>query len=419
MASEKSETCRLAIIGGGAAGFFAAIQAAKLLTPGERIIILEKGSQVLGKVRISGGGRCNVTHACFDPRQFATHYPRGNKALIGPLHHWDAQKTVEWFEEHGVSLKTEADGRMFPTTDDSQTIVDCLVGEANKLGIEVKTQTTVTTVSHDPIDEYPFTLTLKDILPLRAKQLVIATGGTRSVTAERLLSFSGHKLHSAVPSLFTFNIPEGGFPDLAGIAVADAEVEIPDLNLSNRGPVLITHWGLSGPGILKLSAWGARELNASIYQFKTVVNWIPNEDTETAFTSQRVSNGKRHIIARSPFSQIPRRLWEALVKRSKINRSTTWAQISKKQSASLADSLTRCVFLVNGKSMNKEEFVTCGGIDLDEVHMKTMESRLIPGLYFAGEVLNIDGITGGFNFQNAWTGGYLAGIAIAQSSNAF
>ena len=394
------------VVGGGAAGYFTAIRAAELLDPSKRILILEKAPQTLAKVRISGGGRCNVTHACFDPRRFATHYPRGEKALIGPLHRWDAEKTVEWFEERGVSIKTEEDGRMFPVSNDSQSIIDCLAKCMVEQNIELRTRTSVHNILHQPTKDCEAGSTY------HAKQLLIATGGTRSATSESLLRFSGHTIQPAVPSLFTFNIPKGGLSELAGISVKSAEVSIPTFKLKNQGPVLITHWGLSGPAILKLSAWGARELHGADYQFTVLINWLPEVDLIASFKQLRSTQGKRSIAARSPYSELPRRLWEKLVERAQIDPSTTWSQLSKKQLLRLEEVLSRCPFKVHGKSMNKDEFVTCGGVDLDEIKMKSMESRLIPGLYFAGEVLNVDGITGGFNFQNAWTTGYLAGSAI-------
>lgn len=412
---EKSDY-HLVVIGGGAAGYFAAIRAAELCDPSEPILILEKAPQVLGKVRISGGGRCNVTHACFDPRTFATHYPRGEKALIGPLHRWDAQKTIDWFEDHGVHTKTEKDGRMFPTSDNSQTIIDCLCETAEQLGIEKKARTNVAEISYQADAPYSFSIRCAEGTSIRSKNLLIATGGTRSAASESLLKFSGHTIQPAVPSLFTFNIPKNSLSELAGISVKHARVTIPSVNLNSHGPLLITHWGLSGPAILKLSAWGARKLHSVDYTFTVFVNWLPNEDLDTSFSQLRTSAGKRSLLSRSPFPEIPKRLWEKLVERGDIDGATTWSQISKKQLTRLHETLTHCAFDVSGKSMNKEEFVTCGGVELNEVSLKTLESRRIPGLYFAGEVLNIDGITGGFNFQNAWTTGYLAGSAIGETS---
>ncbi|MDG2168937.1 MAG: NAD(P)/FAD-dependent oxidoreductase [Opitutales bacterium] len=419
LGGSENNDFHLVVIGGGAAGYFAAIRAAEIGDPSEPVLILEKAPQVLGKVRISGGGRCNVTHACFDPRTFATHYPRGEKALIGPLHRWDAQKTIDWFEDHGVQTKTEKDGRIFPTTDNSQTIIDCLCDTAEQLGIETRTRTNVSEISHDADAPYPFSIQCTGGSTIRSKNLLIATGGTRCVASESLLQFTGHKIHPAVPSLFTFNIPKNSLSELAGISVKHASVTIPEAKLNSHGPLLITHWGLSGPAILKLSARGARKLHSVEYTFTAFVNWLPNEDLEISFSQLRTSAGKRSLISRSPFPELPKRLWEKLIERGEIDGATTWSQISKKQLTRLREMLTHCAFDVSGKSMNKEEFVTCGGVELNKVSLKTMESRRIPGLYFAGEVLNIDGITGGFNFQNAWTTGYLAGSAIGETSGQF
>lgn len=402
----------LVVIGGGAAGFFGALTAAESSSRKQRILILEKSSQLLGKVRISGGGRCNVTHACFDPRDFAAHYPRGEKALIGPLTRWSATDTITWFEKRGVQLKTEEDGRMFPVTDNSQTIIDCLVKEAQRLGIQIRTQTAVTSIS--PIEEgqpgYQIGTTEGGMLETR--NILMATGGTRSADTAGLIRNLGHTLEPAVPSLFTFKIPGDFFKDLAGVSVSQVRLSIPPLKLGSAGPMLITHWGLSGPSILRLSAWGARALHAVDYRFTLLVNWLPGSNVESTFPECRTMNGKRAVASRSPFPEIPRRLWERLVERSEIATSTTWSRLSKPQTKKLASLLTETQLEVDGKSLNKEEFVTCGGVLLKEVDLRTMESRRLPGIFFAGEVLNIDGITGGFNFQNAWTTGHLAGKAL-------
>ncbi|NET40059.1 MAG: NAD(P)/FAD-dependent oxidoreductase, partial [Cyanothece sp. SIO1E1] len=382
-------------------------------------VILEKSAHVLNKVRISGGGRCNVTHACFDSRVFATHYPRGYKALIGPLHRWDAERTIEWFEAHGVALKTEADGRMFPTTDDSQTILDCLCGAAKEQGIEVRTRTSVQEIDYHQNEPFPFRIHLQSGWYVQTRHLLIATGGTRSSDSASLLHFSGHTLKPAVPSLFTFNLVDKSWKEMTGLSVQKVALSIPSTKLQSEGPLLFTHWGLSGPAILKLSAWSARELHACDYRFSVLVDWLPGIDPAQRFSELRQEAGKRKIHSRSPFEQLPRRFWETLVSKVPIPSGTTWSQVSKKQGLNLVELLKRCVFEVNGKSMNKEEFVTCGGVHLDEVNLKTMESRMVPGLYFAGEVLDIDGITGGFNFQSAWTTGYLAGTAIAESADQF
>ncbi len=405
----------LVVIGGGAAGFFGAIAAAELAYDTQRILIVEKSSKLLGKVRVSGGGRCNVTHACFDPRTFSTHYPRGEKELIGPLNRWSPQDTIDWFQSHGVTLKTERDGRMFPTTDDSQTIIDCLETQAAKLEIEIWTQAPVSSIIHHSKAEYGFTIEFSSGTHLKTRNVLMATGGTRSADTVRLIKNLGHSTLTAVPSLFTFNINDPALTGLAGLSVASVELAIPELGLESSGPLLVTHWGLSGPSILKLSAWGARKLHSVDYKFELSVNWLPETDIPKVLETLRITHGKRTIVARSPFNDIPRRLWERLVQLSGISDTVTWSHLSKAEEVSLIQTLSDSRFNVRGKSMNKEEFVTCGGVELTEVSLKTMESRRTPGLFFAGEVLNIDGITGGFNFQNAWTTGRLAGIAISQT----
>jgi hypothetical protein len=403
----------LVVAGGGAAGFFGAITAAENMRGQGRVLILEKSSQLLGKVKISGGGRCNVTHACFDPRLFASHFPRGEKELIGPLHRWDAQSTIDWFENRGVELKTEADGRMFPKTDDSQTIIDCLMNAASKEGITIRTRTTLTDIKPKEDEAGKFVLNCSDGKKLISRNLLLATGGTRSADSEGLIQILGHKMIPSVPSLFTFNIPAWELKDLAGLSVKNTEATITEFKLGSTGPALITHWGLSGPAILKLSAKAARVLHSVQYSFSITINWLPGIPIMERFDQLRSTKGKRLILSHSPFPELPKRLWQRLVAQSGIQSATTWSQASKKQIEDLVTFLTKCPFKVHGKSMNKEEFVTCGGVELGEINLRTMESRLHPGLYFAGEVMNIDGITGGFNFQSAWTTGHLAGIAIA------
>lgn len=405
----------LVVIGGGAAGFFGAIAAAESAYDAQRILIVEKSAKLLGKVRISGGGRCNVTHACFDPRTFSTHYPRGEKELIGPLNRWSSQDTIDWFHSHGVTLKTERDGRMFPTTDDSQTIIDCLETRAAKLNITIWTQAPVSSVTHHSESEDGFAIEFNNGTQLSAKKILMAPGGTRSSDTVRLIESLGHNTLTAVPSLFTFNINDTALTDLAGLSVAPVVLAIPQLGLESSGPLLVTHWGLSGPSILKLSAWGARKLHSVDYEFELSVNWLPETDIPKSFETLRTSHGKRAIAKYSPFSDIPRRLWERFVQVAGISSTATWSRLSKTEEAKLVQTLCNSRFNVSGKSMNKEEFVTCGGVELTEVSLKTMESRRTPGLFFAGEVLNIDGITGGFNFQNAWTTGRLAGIAISKA----
>jgi predicted Rossmann fold flavoprotein len=312
-------------------------------------------------------------------------------------------------------MKTEADGRMFPTTDDSQTIIDCLTGAAQSAGVVIKTKTAVTTITPSKETGALFQLSCSDDQQITSRNILLAAGGNRSKDLENLLRSLGHETSPAVPSLFTFNIPDPELKKLAGLSAKEVEVGIPSCGLNTTGPVLITHWGLSGPGILKLSAWGARQLHEQDYRFDLKVNWIPGIRLEERLEQLRKTEGKRTIFNRSPFPEIPRRLWEYLVTASSIDSTTTWSQLSKPQSIQLLVQLTSCNFQVQGKSTNKEEFVTCGGVQLFQINLRSMESRLVPGLYFAGEILDIDGITGGFNFQNAWTTGYLAGIAIAQA----
>ena len=398
----------LIVVGGGAAGFFAAITCAE--NSGKSVLILEKTSQLLHKVKISGGGRCNVTHDCFEPRELSRNYPRGEKALIGPFHGFGPSETVEWFTSRGVRLKTEADGRMFPDTDSSQTIIDTLLSAADAAGVRIRTSEGVSSVSKV---ERGFELTTDAGKTYTAQNVLLATGGTRFAAGAKLATSLGHSLQPATPSLFTFKIKDPRIEDLLGLSVSPAEVGIQQSKLKSRGPVLITHWGMSGPGILKISAWGARELAERKYQFDISVNWLPDVDPAAVIADKRRSEAKRQLSSRSPFDSIPKRLWVRLLAAAEISDSTTWAQLTKAHTTQLLSQLTSATFAVNGKSTNKDEFVTCGGVSLDEIDFRTMESKLVPGLYFAGEVVDVDGVTGGFNFQNAWTGGFHAGTAIA------
>ncbi|HLN94186.1 MAG TPA: NAD(P)/FAD-dependent oxidoreductase, partial [Flavobacterium sp.] len=396
----------IVIVGGGAAGFFTALNAAEA-QPKLKIAILERGSDVLSKVRVSGGGRCNVTHACFDPRELVKHYPRGEKELRGPFHSFACGDTIEWFERHGVALKTEEDGRMFPVTDSSQTIIDCFLSTASKYKIDIRTGHSVQSLFRNEkgwkID------TTKG--SFSATSLVMASGSNPKMW--EMVAELGHTIIPPVPSLFTFNIKDARIKELPGIS-ALATVTIPGTKLEAEGPLLITHWGLSGPAILKLSAWGARILEAKKYLFEIRVNWLHDQDKEDVLTtvaSLRTESGKKQVMSRSPFGLVSR-LWESLCSAAGIGKETRWGDLSAKQADALASQLTESRFQVNGKSTFKEEFVTAGGVSLKEVDFRTMESRIVPQLYFAGEVLDIDAITGGFNFQNAWTGGWLAAKAI-------
>lgn len=396
------------IVGGGAAGFFAAINIGEQ-NPDLKIAILEKSKEVLSKVKISGGGRCNVTHAEFVPNELAKNYPRGEKELRDPFHSFCSGDTIEFFEKRGVELKIEEDGRMFPVTDSSQTIIDCFLNEVKKMGIVVLKSTSVNKVQAGTDDAWNVE-TNKGFFA--CKKLLIATGSSPKVW--NIIKNLGHTVVSPVPSLFTFNINDRRIKDLPGLSSV-ASVKIPGTKLSAEGPLLITHWGLSGPGVLKLSAWGARELNALDYSFKIEVNWLHEYTFEGVLDQLKESGetaGKKMIVNSRPFD-LPKRLWASLVVASGINEEQKWAELNKKQMSMLANHLTRSVFQVNGKSTFKEEFVTAGGISLKEVNFKTYESKLYKNLYFAGEVLNIDAITGGFNFQNAWTGAFIAAKAIA------
>jgi len=398
----------LIVVGGGAAGFFAAIACAE--NSSKSVLVLEKTSHLLHKVKISGGGRCNVTHDCVDAREMTRGYPRGEKSLIGPFHRFGPADTVDWFADRGVTLKTEADGRMFPDTDSSQTIVDTLLDAADAAGVEVRTSAGVASIERNGD---VFELTTETRQTYTANSVLLATGGTRLTAGARLAASLGHEMRPPTPSLFTFKITDRRLDGLLGLSVDPAEVRIEQSRLRSRGPVLITHWGLSGPGILKISAWGARELAGRDYRFDIVVDWLPDEDVATVVAERRQSDAKRQLTTRSPFESIPKRMWVRLVETAEIPDTTTWAQLSKIQAKRLVAELTASRFAVNGKSTNKDEFVTCGGVSRDEIDFTTMESKLVDGLYFAGEVVDVDGVTGGFNFQNAWTNGHLAGRHIA------
>ena len=403
---------RVVVIGGGAAGFFGAITCAEHGV--SDVLILEKGPTVLEKVRISGGGRCNVTHACFEPTDLVEGYPRGRTSLLGPFYHWQASQTMEWFESRGVSLKSEQDGRMFPVTDDSQTVIDCLTGAARELGIHCRTRCGVNKVGVGGVDDFRVETTSGE--QLKASAILVATGGIRSGAARKPLTDLGHAVEPPVPSLFTFQIKDERLEDLQGVSVANSSVRTG--KLAAEGPILITHRGLSGPGILKLSALGARELAKRNYQFGIRVDWTGGRGAD-AFAAmimkERRGHGARKVMTRSPLPQFPRRLWERLATAAGVTEQTSWSNLTKDQERGLAGQLLDGRFEVEGKSLNKDEFVTCGGVRLPDVNLKRMESKLVPGLYFAGEVLDIDGITGGFNFQSAWTTGRIAGEAIAQT----
>lgn len=394
------------VVGGGAAGFFTAINIAENNAK-LKIAILERGQEVLTKVRVSGGGRCNVTHACFIPNELAKFYPRGEKELRGPFHQFCSGDTIEWFDKRGVELKIEEDGRMFPVSDSSQTIIDCFWSLAKKHKIEVLTGQSAQSIFK--------TETLWKIdtnhNQFSCAKLIMTTGSNPKIW--EMLKNLGHSIVDPVPSLFTFNIKDNRIKELMGVS-ALASVKVKNSKLKASGPLLITHWGMSGPGILRLSAWGARELAERNYQFAIEVNWLNDwsfEETESQLKELKLEHSKKAVSKKSPFD-FPNRLWEKLVLASGISAETKWADLSKKQLIDLTNQLTNAQFQVNGKSTFKEEFVTAGGIDLREINFKTMESKIFPNLYFAGEIVNIDAITGGFNFQNAWTSGYILAKAI-------
>lgn len=395
------------VAGGGPAGFFAAIRCAES-NPDLRVLIIEKSSQTLGKVLISGGGRCNVTHACFDPAQLINFYPRGGMALRGAFTRFQPADTVKWFEERGVKLKTESDGRMFPVTDDSNTIANCLREAAKQAGVRVHLGTSLQRVEKTSSGRFMLELR-KDAsaLHIQTKKLLIAAGSD-SKTREIVKSL-GHSIAEPVPSLFTFNIKDKRIDGLAGLSVENATLKMD--SVTTHGPLLITHWGLSGPAVLRCSAWGARILFDKKYASPLTVNWLGDYKLDSALeVLQRNKdwreNTRKKVTAHSAFSQIPIRLWKQL---TEFIGDKNWGDLSKAEMRKLAEELTAGEFMIQGKGQFKEEFVTCGGVNLKEVDFKTMQSRIVDGLFFAGEVLDIDGITGGFNFQSAWTTGWLAG----------
>ena len=406
------KTADILIIGGGAAGFFSAINIAEK-NPDLKIIILERGKELLTKVKVSGGGRCNVTHAEFLPKELSQNYPRGEKELLGPFHTFMTGDTMEWFEKRGVELKIEEDGRMFPVTDSSQTIIDCFLSEAKRLNIAVLLNQSVKAIQKV---ENLFTIeTNTDTFS--AEKIVIATGSNPKIW--QLLEGLGHTVVPPVPSLFTFNIKDSRIIDLPGLST-NASVKILDKNgkslLESSGPLLITHWGMSGPAILKLSAWGARLLEPLKYHFTIEVNWLNNlSEDEVLDSLKELKNlqGKQTVLKYAQFD-LPKRLWQSLLKAAGIPETLTWADATRENFQNIANQLTAGIFEVTGKSTFKEEFVTAGGVDLKEINFKTFESRVHKNLYFAGEVLNIDAITGGFNFQNAWTGGFMVSQAIGK-----
>ena len=400
------------IVGAGAAGFFTAINIVEK-NPKLKVAILERGKDVLTKVRISGGGRCNVTHSCFVPNDLVKNYPRGEKELRGPFHQFCSGDTIEWFEKKGVELKIEEDGRMFPISDTSQTIIDCFQDAAKILGIDILINQSVKSIFKSETSEGNYWKVETNSENFVCNKLILTTGSNPKIW--ELLSTIGHTIIDAVPSLFTFNIKDNRIKDLMGLS-AFASVKVKNTKLESSGPLLITHWGMSGPGILRLSAWGARILAEKKYQFILQVNWLNDvtfEETLEKLKELKQEHSKKAVSKKSPFD-FPNRLWESLVIASSIEMETKWADLTKVQLNNLTNQLTNGEFQVNGKSTFKEEFVTAGGIDLKQINFKTMESKLHENLFFAGEIVNIDAITGGFNFQNAWTSGFIVADAVTK-----
>jgi predicted Rossmann fold flavoprotein len=390
------------VVGGGAAGFFAAINTAEL-NPGLSVAILERGTSVLNKVKVSGGGRCNVTHAEFIPNELASYYPRGQKELKGPFHSFMTGDTMAWFESRGVPLKIEDDGRVFPVSNSSQTIIDCFLKQSQKYDIKLKKNHAVRSIGQTG-DSWAVETT-KEVF--YCKKLMIATGSNPKIW--QMLQSLGHNISPAVPSLFTFDIDDPRLKDIPGVVAKDVAVEVMGTSLHSEGPLLITHSGLSAPSILKLSAFGAIELAQLNYKFEIKISFIQQDAASCleVLMKNKLELSKK-LVRNTPLFELPKRLWVKLVQASAIADELRWADLNKLQLQSLSKQLTKAVFQVHGKSTFKEEFVTAGGIDLKEINFKTYESKLFKNLFFAGEIINIDGVTGGFNFQNAWTGAYLA-----------
>lgn len=421
---------QIAILGGGAAGFFAAIAAAESCPAKTiaRIVLFERGNDVLQKVRISGGGRCNVTHACFEARELVKNYPRGSRELLAPFLRFGPTQTIEWFENQGVALKTEADGRMFPTTDDSATIVQCLTQTARRLGIEIRTKTRVETLLRKSGDDsksspdyalsgWQIQFSGGQTEPFFADKIIVASGSDTAMWAR--LATLGHRIVPPVPSLFTFNTHDVRLRELSGVSARQVSLKIEGSRLTSAGPLLVTHWGLSGPAVLRLSAWGARELAERDYRFSLTINFLggmPLAEVTEKLAAEKLISGKKIIAAQAPrdwvSANVPLRLWQNLVAAADIPAERRWADLDKKTGQNLAAQLAEARFQIAGKSTFKEEFVTAGGVDLRDINFKTFESKICPGLFVVGEALDVDAITGGFNFQAAWTSGWIAGRSV-------
>ena len=411
---------KIGVIGGGAAGFFGAIAAAAA-NPKAQVLLFEAGRETLAKVKISGGGRCNVTHSCFEPANLVQYYPRGGKVLRGVFSRFQPKDTIAWFTDRGVTLKTESDGRLFPTTNDSGTIVDCLMDEADRVRVKVNTSAGVKSVQREGSG---FSIEMRSGEIIQCDRILLATGS--SAQGYQMARELGHSLIPTVPSLFTFNVRDRRLEGLAGVSVPEAIVKLQPANLGansgesgsakleQSGPLLVTHWGLSGPAVLKLSAWGARTLHEHHYKSTLTVNWLPQSKPEglrAELMKVKTQLAKKSVGPNCPVI-LPRRLWESLITAAGIPSELRWSDVSKVMLNTLLKELLQGEYAITGKGIFKDEFVTCGGVDLKEVDFKTMESRICPGLYFAGEVLDIDGVTGGFNFQSAWSTGWIAGQAI-------
>ncbi|HRH66110.1 MAG TPA: NAD(P)/FAD-dependent oxidoreductase [Bacteroidia bacterium] len=405
---------QIAVIGAGASGFFGAIMAARK-NPLSKVVIYEKSQKVLSKVRISGGGRCNVTHNCFDASALVEYYPRGKKELLGPFHRFSPEHTVAWFRECGVALKTEEDGRIFPVSNDSATIVNCLLAQAETAGVQVITETKVKKIQ--PLSSGKIRLFLEGSEEVIADAVLIASGGYPVLASFNWLAELGHSIVPPVPSLFTFNMPGNKITALMGLSVSNAMIRITGTKFSQQGPLLITHWGMSGPAVLKLSSLGARKLSEMNYEFETEINWsayLNVEQVKEQLNSFRKISPKKKVN-QTPPGGIPKRLWEFLVNKAEITDNMLWADLPAKLLNQLSAIVHSDKYPVQGKTTFKEEFVTCGGVSLREVDFKTMQSKIIPNLYFAGEILDIDALTGGFNFQAAWTTGFIAGESMASN----
>lgn len=406
-----SDPKRLVVIGGGAAGFFCAVNAARM-NPQLQVILLEKTNKILSKVKVSGGGRCNVTHSCFEISEMVRRYPRGANFLKKAFHQFFTSDTIQWYLERGVKLKTEEDGRMFPVSDSSQTIIDCLLREADKYSVQVRMKTEIEGIKYA---DGKFVLSVAGGQTILADFVCVASGGYPKSEMFDWLKRTGHTIEEPVPSLFTFNMPGNRVRELPGVSVPDAQVKVAGSKLLSRGPLLITHWGMSGPAVLRLSAWGAREFAAINYHFTILVNWLPEireQELQDQFRSLRFELASQKMSSRNLFG-LPNRLWQFLLEESGIDPDLRWADLPAKEQNRLIKNCNAQEYHVRGKTTFKEEFVTAGGIKLVEIDAQTMQSKIQPGLFFAGEIMDVDGITGGFNFQHAWTSGYIAAKAIA------